>query len=470
MRVVVIGGGVGGLAAAARLAVLGHRVQVFEAREEAGGLASGLERAGLGFDGGPYILLDRPGLEWALERIGLDITSLTLIPADELYEVSVADGGKAVRIFLDLERTEEELERQWPTAGRSYSRFVAEMDSMRTRLAPLLRVSRPNLVELARRGSLAAAPFLLRSLAHVLGRSRLPPDIVNAIAIWTHVAGQTLDAAPSVMAFIPALVHRVGAFLPRGGMRVIARHLASNAARQGVEIRCRTRVTRIRTRRRRVVAVEIEQGEPVACDAVVSNYHGVGTYDELVEVPARVRRRLRALPLQSPGQCAYLSAGGEPRGPYLRFRLDRHHRVQLRVSPLVVDSTTRDSISGRFPVRLITPVDHGEAIRAGENGQTAALERMVAESWWREDLTDVELLASRTVHRWGREMNLYRDSMNPAMTRHLMLRGRLAHRSPWVRGLYLAGASTHPGQWVSFCAISGVLAADALHANARDPE
>jgi phytoene dehydrogenase-like protein len=43
-----------------------------------------------------------------------------------------------------------------------------------------------------------------------------------------------------------------------------------------------------------------------------------------------------------------------------------------------------------------------------------------------------------------------------------MRAGRLAHRSPYVRGLYLAGSSTHPGQWVSFCAVSGILAADRL--------
>jgi phytoene dehydrogenase-like protein len=43
-----------------------------------------------------------------------------------------------------------------------------------------------------------------------------------------------------------------------------------------------------------------------------------------------------------------------------------------------------------------------------------------------------------------------------------MRKGRLPHRSPHVKGLYLAGSATHPGQWVSFCAISGVLAADCL--------
>jgi len=46
------------------------------------------------------------------------------------------------------------------------------------------------------------------------------------------------------------------------------------------------------------------------------------------------------------------------------------------------------------------------------------------------------------------------------MTAKFMREGRLPHRSPDLRGLYLAGSATHPGQWVSFCAISGILAAD----------
>jgi phytoene dehydrogenase-like protein len=48
-----------------------------------------------------------------------------------------------------------------------------------------------------------------------------------------------------------------------------------------------------------------------------------------------------------------------------------------------------------------------------------------------------------------------------------MRRGRLAHRSPHAARLYLAGSATHPGQWVSFCAISGVLAADLAHEDLR---
>ena len=72
------------------------------------------------------------------------------------------------------------------------------------------------------------------------------------------------------------------------------------------------------------------------------------------------------------------------------------------------------------------------------------------------------MLATRIPAEWGAQYNLYRDSMNPVMTAQFMRAGRLAHRSAEVPGLYLAGSATHPGQWVSFCAISGILAADKM--------
>jgi phytoene desaturase len=450
MKVAIVGGGVGGLAAAARLANLGHRVQIFEARDDVGGLASGLQAGGAWFDGGPYIVLDRPGLEWALEKLGLDIAALRLQPANDFYTLD------KTHIYLDLHRTVEEM----GAAGPAYKKFVLEMNAIRTRLEPLLRVSHPNAIELARRGALGVAPFLLRSLGSVL--ARLPREIVDAVAIWTHIAGQSIDEAPSVMAFVPALIHCVGAFVPAEGMRAIPQLLAENARRMGVEIHCNKAIQKI---------ADIE------ADAVISNYNGIGTYDELVDVPDRVRNKLRAMPLQSPGLCAYLTAKSDG-GPYLRFRLAPHPGplpasgerelarslaprergeggAQRRVRGLELRVTTADT------VRMIMPFDR----ETSEGEQEDALQRMLDDPWWREGLSDVKLVHKRTVRAWGRDMHLYRDSMNPAMTRRMMLRGRLPHRSPWVKGLYLAGASTHPGQWVSFCAISGILAAELLHAD-----
>jgi phytoene dehydrogenase-like protein len=459
MRVVVIGGGVGGLTAAGRLAAFGHRVILCEARAEVGGLASGLEAGGLSFDGGPYILLDRPGLEWAFERLGIDVAALDLEPMHQLYEVH-ASGRHPVCIFLDLERTTHDLELEWPGAGRAYERFVAEMEALRRKLASLLVIPHPTILELARRGALSAAPFLLRSLRSVMQATRLPKEIADAVIIWTHIAGQSPDDAPSVMAFVPALIHGVGAYVPKAGMRAIPSLLKQHAEEIGVEIRVKTRVRRIRIDNRRVTGVETDDGNIVPCDAVVSNYNGIGTYEELVDgVPEWVRRRLRAVPLQSPGLCAYVRATGQPPLSYLRFLLGANGHVTLAVA--------RPADGEPFPMRLIAPIDHRRATDLGHEGQSRVLREMVDQTWWRDGLTDAQVVASRTSRQWGAEMNLYRDSMNPSMTRRLFLGGRMRHRSPWIRGLYLAGASTHPGQWVSFCAISGVLAAEALHQDAK---
>ena len=105
---------------------------------------------------------------------------------------------------------------------------------------------------------------------------------------------------------------------------------------------------------------------------------------------------------------------------------------------------------------------HARAEREGQAGQRAYLNRILEETWWRGYVTDSRVVATRIPAEWGAQYHLYRDSMNPVMTARFMRAGRMAHRSPYVPGLYLTGSSTHPGQWVSFCAISGILAADCV--------
>jgi phytoene dehydrogenase-like protein len=105
---------------------------------------------------------------------------------------------------------------------------------------------------------------------------------------------------------------------------------------------------------------------------------------------------------------------------------------------------------------------HEDAERLGIDGQNAYLDELLNERWWQDQVQEFRVLARRVPAEWGAQYTLFRNSMNPVMTASFMRSGRLAHRSPFVRGLYLVGSSTHPGQWISFCAISGILAADDL--------
>ncbi|HEV3121478.1 MAG TPA: NAD(P)/FAD-dependent oxidoreductase [Isosphaeraceae bacterium] len=457
--VVIVGAGMGGLASALALARQGFRVTVLEARAQAGGLASSFTCVNLSFDTGPYILLDRPGLAWAFRAIGLDLDEhVSLRRVDELYDVTLAD-GTCIPFFHDLGATAAAIDKLWPGAGRRYEAFVHSISRRYERLFPLLHSAPSGLRGLLSAGAWRDVPFLLRPLGAVLARAGLPPGLAAAVGIWTHVAGQETGQAPSPMAFVVPLIHTVGAYYPIGGMGTIPAALERAAVAAGVEMRFGTRVTRVRCQNGRVRGVETDSGGMVLADAVVSNHSGVGTYLDLVEgVPDRARRQLARLPLQSPGVCAYLGVQAEARPPYLRFRLDQGGtRCRLLVLPEVMDPSLRKE--GLAPARLVAPMDHAEAERLGPAGQSAFLEQLLGEAWWRAHTGEARVVSARKPVQWGAEFQLFRNSMNPVMTTRFMRAGRLAHRSPHMQGLYLAGSATHPGQWVSFCAISGVLAA-----------
>ena len=462
-KVLIIGAGMGGLTAALRLARWGLHVRVVEASEGPGGLAAGLEREGFRFDAGPYLLLDRPGLAWAFHASGLDLAErVPMRRVEDVYQVEAADGS-VVRIHADLEKTADGIEQAWPGGGLRYREFVASVSRVHKRLRPLLTSPRPSPATLFRTGAWRGLPFLLRPLRSVLARAGLPPAVADAVAIWTHVAGQTTSEAPSPLAFVAAVLHGVGAYYPEGGLGAVPLALEAAAVEAGVEFLYGTTVTAIRSEKGRARGVATASGSILEADAVVSNCNGVGTYLELAPdaVPVEARRRLECLPLQSPGVCAYLAVRGDPTPPYLRFRLPGGGEPsRLLVTPAAVSPGLRRD--GWSPARLIAPMAHADAQRLGPAGQRDYLERVLAEPWWREHVGEARVLDARTPADWGAACHLHRESMNPVMTARFMRSGRLAHRSPHLERLYLAGSATHPGQWVSFCAISGVLAADRL--------
>jgi phytoene dehydrogenase-like protein len=458
LQAIVVGAGIGGLAAAIRLARRGISVRVLEARSEAGGLASGFSAAGFSFDYGPYILLDRPGLEWSFEQFGERLDDqIELRKIDDVYRVTFHNDVR-VNFYSDLDRTASEFERQWPGSAKKYIAFVRRTGTIYQRLSALLHISSPGMADMLRSGAWKDAPFLLSSLKQILVRTGLPAEIVNAIGIWTHVAGQKLDEAPSPLAFVPALIHTVGSYLPVGGIRQISHVMTRLALESGVEFEFNCRVKKIRTQNNKVQAVETESGDSHPADIVVSNHSAVGTYIDLLDQETTEKARLEKLPLQSPGVCAYLAVKNKPVSPYLHFYLPAGQEpCRLLINAgLMLPEEERD---GCYPARLLSPMRYADAWSGGTAGQRLYLEQIMAEAWWKGLSGEARVVATHIPEEWGRRFNLYRSSMNPVMTAKFMRAGRMPHRSPHFQGLYFAGSSTHPGQWVSFCAISGVLAA-----------
>ncbi len=459
-KATIICAGVGGLVTAIYLARQGVSVRIFEAGSTTGGLASGFTIDGFSFDYGPYILLDRPGLEWAFQQLGEEFANhVELKKIEDIYEVNSRDDA-LVTFHSDLERTAGNFEKHWPGSARKYIEFVHNTNRIYQRLSQLLHVSRPGLADLLVSKAWKEARFLLSSLQQVLARTGLPTEIVDAIGIWTHVAGQDLGHAPSPLAFVPALFHTVGSYYPRGGIRRIAEVLTRIALNSGVQFELNRKIKKIHTQGNRTTEVETEDGERYPAQAIISNYSAIGTYLELLDQPVKKKSELEKLPLQSPGVCAYLAVKSKPQPPYLRFRLTASGEpCRLLINPGV--PAPEDELGGWYPARLLSPMRYSEA-EHGVEVQRQYLEKILSENWWKPEAGEVRVLATQVPADWNSRFHLYRSSMNPVMTAKFMRAGRMPHRSPYFKGLYFAGSSTHPGQWVSFCAISGVLAAKSV--------
>ena len=255
MRVIVIGAGFAGMAAACRLAGDGHVVTVVEKAPRLGGRAASFERQGETLDYGQHVLLRACGAaQGFLERVG----ALDAVSFQESLAVPLLFEGR--RWVL----------RSWPLPGV-------------THLAPGLLGYRP----LSGRERLAAAHAGLALLASRsakdetfaawLSRHGQTERIVQRF--WDPVVIATLNAPSAAASFAAARhVFRDAFLLPHGAdMGLFTTPLATvfNAARRYLEARggsveLGAPIGAISIRDGAACGVRLEDGREIGADAVIS--------------------------------------------------------------------------------------------------------------------------------------------------------------------------------------------------------
>ena len=470
-KAIIVGSGFGGLAIANRLQAKGFQVQLFEKNEKVGGHAYQLLKNGYTFDMGPSLITAPDIIDGVFKAAGRQMSDyLDLIYLDPFYRIYFHDGSM-LDYTADSVRMKEQMVQFNKRDADNYDRFINYVRQ---------------LYDAVITDGLGSVPFdlntLLQFLPKALKLKALQPaykvvskffyDPRNRFAFSFHplFIGGSPFRAPSVYLMIPYLEKAGGVWFTKGGMYSLVQAFEKLLLETGGQIHTNSEVSEIVVRNRKAIGV-IANGDFHQADLVVSNAHFAHTHLDLIK-PENHRKftERKVKKMNYSMSCFLMYIGVKKQYPQLK-----HHTLILseRYKELVKDIFDRKILPDDFSMYLHVPTrtDASMAPEGSEsmyvlipvpnlsgNTDWSQMAQPYAEkilSFLEEDFglqdlrKNIEVLELFTPDDFQTQRNNYLGSawgLEPRLTQSASFRP--SNRSKEINGLYMVGASTHPGAGV----------------------
>jgi phytoene desaturase len=481
-RVLVVGAGIAGLAAACHLTGRGFDVTVLERADIPGGRSGQLVRNGFTFDTGPTVLTMRDLVAEALRAVGCDLNDvLPMRRLDPAYR-AVFDDGSTIYVRHGHEAMRQEI------ADTCGSVDAAAFDGFVEWLRKLYVVEMPNFIDknfdspLDLLSSPRAAATLLRlgafgRLGGAVRRHFRDPRLQRLFSFQAMYAGLAPDSALALYAVITYMDSIEGVWFPDGGMHAVPAAMAQACEKAGAELRYGAEVEAIlrRSDRPGVAGVRLTSGEQISGDAVVCTLDLPIAYETLLSDlrPPRALRRGR----YSPSAVVWhVGARGVPADGVA------HHNIHFgREWGTAFDALLKGGSLMPDPSRLVTvpSLDQPETAPSGcstlfvlepvpnltgkvdwtsEAGpMRERLHRFLGENGYPDEVVAEELVTPLDWERAGMKAG------TPFALAHTFAQTgpfRPPNIERQLPGMVFAGSGTVPGVGVPMVLISGKLAAD----------
>ncbi len=486
MRIVVIGSGFGGLAAAIRLRAQGHEVTVVEQRDQAGGRAYVYRQDGFTFDGGPTIIT----APWLIDELFTLAGRRTkdyvdIIPIDPFYRIRFEDGS----MFTyngDRESLLRQIRQFNPADEAGYLKFLQQSEAVFETGMALIDKPFGKFTDM-----LKVLPDLVRlradrSVAGLANAYIKDERLRQVFSFHPLLVGGNPFQTTSIYTLIHHLEQKWGVWFAMGGTGKLVEAFVRLLQDIGGSLRLSTPVAEIVVDERsgRASGVRLASGELLAADAVVSNGDVAFTYKHLVAPRFRRKYTDRKVDRMDFSMSLFVIYFGTNK----RYEDIAHHEILMgpRYQGLLQEVFTTKTLAKDFSLYLHRPT-----------ATDPSLAPAGCDAWY--VLSPVPHLGGPT--DWKTAAKPYRDAIMayleerylPGLSKHLVTEMHIdplhfrdtlsSHlgsafsvqptltQSAWFRphnvsedvpNLYFAGAGTHPGAGLPGVISSGKIVAELI--------
>ena len=283
-KIIVIGSGFGGIAAALRMRAKGYEVDLHEKLDQIGGRARQFNRNGFVYDAGPTVITAPYLFSELFEIFNEDIDNfIKFIPLDPWYRFRFHD-GTFFNYGPDQDQLLEQIKAIEPRDVNGYLKMlqhaekIFELGYLKLADQPFHKLSSlikytPDIIML--KGYQSVYQFVSGYLSH--------PNLRQAFSIQPLLVGGNPFNTTSIYALIHALEKKWGVFFAKGGTGEIISQLKMLMERQGINIFLNSEIKKIVTRDKMVEGIETAEGKFYKADYLITNADPIYTNTNLIE-------------------------------------------------------------------------------------------------------------------------------------------------------------------------------------------
>ena len=273
-RVLIIGGGLGGIATAIGLAKSNFEIIIVEKNSNLGGKMNVLEKDGFKFDTGPSLITLPSVFEELYKCLGEDLNNhIELIKVNPLFKY-MFDSGEELLYSSDLSELEKLFNDNEKTGNKKFYNFISQSSKLfrlseKTFFKKEL-FSTPKFTDLM---FFFKSPFKLffQNYGKLIDDTFKNKNLRKIFNRYPTYVGSSPYKSSSILSIIPFMELSFGAWYIKGGLYKLIESLENLMISNNIEIKKNKKVTSINHEDGKIKSVTLNDGEKIQTEIIVSN-------------------------------------------------------------------------------------------------------------------------------------------------------------------------------------------------------